>query len=29
MLDNNEVETEINNNEISKYEEIFGVDDDK
>ena len=29
MLDNNEVDTDIDNNVISKYEEIFGVDDDK
>ena len=29
MLENNEVDTDIDNNEISKYEEIFGVDDDK
>lgn len=29
MLENNEVDTDIDNNKLSKYEEIFGVDDDK
>lgn len=29
MLENNEVDTDIDNNEISKYEELFGVNDDK
>ena len=29
MLENNEVYTDIDNNKLSKYEEIFGVDDDK